>query len=132
MKEKNKSTAELNEVKTSSARRAKNLPETMEENKLGEFLRRIFGADESAYEDRLSFIGKWVIFGLLLLVEVLLLLQHIEILVKTQNWVKFTILFAAALVLTIAESLKMFILKKEKYNVVFFFSYYFFVLFLYR
>ncbi len=120
MKKKNKSTAELEEGKKMSAKRTKDLPATVEEGKLGEFLRRIFGADESAYEDRLSFIGKWVIFGLLLLVEVLLLLQHIEILVKTQNWIKFTILFAAALVLTIAETLKMFILKKEKYNVVFY------------
>ena len=120
MKKKNKSRAEWKEGKKTSAKQTRDLPATEEESKLGEFLRRVFGADEREYQDRLFSIGKWVIFGLLLLVEILLLLQHIEILVKTKNWVKFTILFAAALVLTIAESLKMFILKKEKYNVVFY------------
>ena len=91
-----------------------------ENNRLSAFLRRVFGAEESLREDRLSFIGKWVIFGLMLLVEVLLLLQHMEILITTKNWAKFSILFAATLVLTVAEALKMFILKKEKYDVVFY------------
>ncbi|MBO5736272.1 MAG: sensor histidine kinase [Clostridia bacterium] len=96
------------------------LSETEDEAKLRAYFRRIFGDDESFQEDRLFFIGKWVIFGLLLLVEVLILLQHMEILVKTKNWGKFTILFGASLVLTVAEALKMFILKKEKYNLVFY------------
>ena len=93
-------------------------PEQEEEAKIRAYFRRIFGEDKNIQEDRVLFIGKWVIFGLLLIVELLLLLQHMEILIETKKWVKFSILFAAALILTGAEALKMFILKKEKYNLV--------------
>ena len=106
---KNKSKSGEEELKKPSAQPIKKknaLSEPEEENKLNIYLRRVFGGDENSYEDRLSFIGKWVILGLLLLVEILLLLQHAEILIKTKNWVKFTVLFAAALALTVAEVVK--------------------------
>ena len=96
------------------------LTENEDEAKLRAYFRRVFGSDENLKEDHLLFVGKWVIFGLLLLVEVLILLQHMENLVLTKIWWKFSILFAAALILTVAEALKIFILKKEKYNVVFY------------
>lgn len=96
------------------------LSETEDEAKLRAYFRRVFGDEKSLREDYLLFIGKWVIFGLLLLVELLILLQHMENLVLTKNWVKFSILFAASLILTVAEALKMFILKNEKYNLIFY------------
>ena len=120
---KNKKKQGEKEVKESAVLPTDNQKSTLqteEESKISIYLRRIFGGDESSYEDRLSFIGKWVIFGLMLLVELLLLLQHTEILIKTKNWTKFTILCTATGILTVAEALKMFILKKEKYNVVFY------------
>lgn len=95
-------------------------PQSEDEDKLRAYLRRIFGGDEEIQEDRLLFVGKWVIFGLLLLVEVLILLQRVEMLILTKDWFTFFLLFGATLVLTVAEALKMFILKKEKYNFVFY------------
>ena len=89
-----------------------------EEDKLRIFLRRIFGNDEGLKEERLLFIGKWIIFGLLLLVELLILLQHVEQLILTKNWWSFYTLIAMMCILTIAETLMMFTLKKEKYNFV--------------
>lgn len=89
-----------------------------EEDKLRIFLRRIFGNDEGLKEERLLFIGKWIIFGLLLLVELLILLQHVEQLILTKNWWSFYTLIAMMSILTIAETLMMFTLKKEKYNFV--------------
>ena len=44
-------------------------PEQEEEAKIRAYFRRIFGEDKNIQEDRLLFIGKWVIFGLLLIVE---------------------------------------------------------------
>ena len=87
-----------------------------EEDKLRIFLRRLFGSDDDLKEERLLFIGKWIIFGLLLLVELLILLQHVEQLILTKNWWSFYTLIAMMCILTIAETLMMFILKKEKYN----------------
>ena len=43
-----------------------------------------------------------------------------ENLVLTKGWGKFSVLFTAALMLTVAEALKMFILKNEKYNLIFY------------
>ena len=53
-------------------------PETDEEAKLRAYFRRIFGENESQYEDRVQFVGKWVLFGLLILCELLIVLQHME------------------------------------------------------
>lgn len=89
-----------------------------EEDKLRIFLRRIFGSDDDLKEERLLIIGKWIIFGLLLLVELLILLQHVEQLILTKNWWSFYTLIAMMCILTIAETLMMFTLKKEKYNFV--------------
>ena len=89
-----------------------------EEDKLRIFLRRLFGSDDDLKEERLLFIGKWIIFGLLLLVELLILLQHVEQLILTKNWWSFYTLIAMMCILTIAETLMMFTLKKEKYNFV--------------
>ena len=93
-----------------------NLQTETEEDKLRVYLQRVFGNDEYLKEDRLFFVGKWVIFGLLLLVELLILLQHVEILILNKNWGSFYTLIAMMLILTITETLKMFILQKEKYN----------------
>ena len=89
-----------------------------EEDKLRIFLRRLFGSDDDLKEERLLIIGKWIIFGLLLLVELLILLQHVEQLILTKNWWSFYTLIAMMSILTIAETLMMFTLKKEKYNFV--------------
>ena len=93
---------------------------TEDEDKLRAFFRRLFGTEEEIQEDKLLFIGKWIIFGLLLIVELLILLQHAERLVVTKNWWGFSTLFTATLILTGAEALKLFILKKAKYNFVFY------------
>lgn len=96
------------------------LSETEDEQKLRAYFRRIFGADERSYEDRVQFIGKWVLFGLLILFELLILLQHVEKLVLTKNWGSFFVLFTSALVLLVAEAVKMFILRQDKYRFVFY------------
>ncbi len=95
-----------------------NIQAGAEEDKLHIFLRRVFGNDENLKGERLLFIGKWIIFGLLLLVELLILLQHVEQLILTKNWWSFYMLIAMICILTIAETLMMFTLTKEKYNFV--------------
>ena len=96
------------------------LPETEEEAKLRSYFYRIFGEDENQYEDRVLYVGKWVLFGLLMLVEMLIVLQHVEMLIKTRNWAIFSVLLGAAVLLTGSEILKMFLFKKDKYNLIFY------------
>lgn len=85
------------------------------------YLKRLFGEDEKLYEDRLLFIGKWILFGLLVLVELLILLQHAENLIITKDWFTFSVLFIAALVLTLAEAVKLFFLHQDRYRMIFYF-----------
>ena len=92
-----------------------------EDDRFQVYLKRLFGEGEGEYEDRLLFIGKWVLFGLLVLVELLILLQHVENLILTKDWFTFTILFAAAFILTIAEAVKLFLWKQEHHRMVFYF-----------
>ena len=91
-----------------------------EEAKLRAYFKRLFGSDENQYEERLLFIAKWVLFGLLLLVELLILLQHVENLILQGNWFMFSVLFIAAVVLTVAEGVKLFVLRQDKYRTVFY------------
>lgn len=95
-------------------------PETDEEAKLRAYFRRIFGENESQYEDRVQFVGKWVLFGLLILCELLIVLQHMEKLILTKNWFNFSVLFGSALVLVAAEAVKMFFLPQDKHRSVFY------------
>ena len=111
---------ELEKTLSQTVEQGDTLSETEDEAKLRAYFRRVFGGEDNIQEDRLLFVGKWVIFGLLLLVEFLILLQHMENLVLTKGWGKFSVLFTAALMLTVAEALKMFILKNEKYNLIFY------------
>ena len=92
-----------------------------EDDRFQAYLKRLFGEDENLYEDRLLFIGKWVLFGLLVLVELLILLQHVENLILMKNWFTFTVLFAAAFILTIAEAVKLFLWKHERHRMIFYF-----------
>ena len=85
------------------------------------YLKRLFGGGDVLYEDRLLFISKVVLFGLVLLVEVLIMLQHAETLVMEKSWAPFSVLFIAAFVLTMAEGLRFFILKQDRYRKIFYF-----------
>lgn len=96
------------------------LSQTDEELKIHAYFKRLFGDNENQYEARLLFVGKWILFGLLLLVELLILLQHAERLIVTKNWLSFSVLFGAVLLLTVAEGVKMFVLNQDKYHLVFY------------
>ena len=92
-----------------------------EEDRIQAYFKRLFGEEDSWSEDRLLFIGKWVLFGLLVLVEVLIVLQHAENLILTKNWFTFTVLTLATVVLTVAEVIKLFLLHQDKYRIPFYF-----------
>ena len=85
------------------------------------YLKRLFGEDKEHYEDRLLFVGKWVLFCLLSLVEILILLQHVERLILTKNWLLFSVLFVATLVLTATEAVKLFFMESDRYHKIFYF-----------
>lgn len=113
--------AQAVEIQPTAAQKTKvNILKT-EDDRIQAYFKRLFGQEEDWSEDRLLFIGKWALFGLLVLVELLILLQHAENLIVTKDWVTFTVLAAAAVVLTVAEVIKLFLLHQDRYRSIFFF-----------
>ena len=106
MRKKQKATAE--EVQQSPAPEEKENTIQEDDARFQVYLKRLFGEGEDLHEDRLLHIGKWVLFGLLVLVELLILLQRVEELILTKDWFTFTVLIAAAFILTVAEAVKLF------------------------
>ena len=110
---------EETELEASPDLKNENIAEA-EEAKLHAYFKRLFGNDEDKYEDRLLLISKWVMFGLLLLVELLIVLQHVETLIRQGNWFVFAVLTSAAVILSVAEGIKLFVLPQDKYRTVFY------------
>lgn len=98
-----------------------NQPIQEEDGPFQAYLKRLFGGGDALYEDRLLFISKVVLFGLVLLVELLIMLQHAETLITEKSWAPFSVLFIAAFVLTVAEGLRFFFLKQDRYRKIFYF-----------
>jgi hypothetical protein len=100
--------AKTEEVKQPPAPETKENTRNEDDVPFQSYLNRLFGEGEDLQEDRLLLIGKWVLFGLLVLVELLILLQRVENLILTKDWFTFSVLIAAAFILTVAEAVKLF------------------------
>lgn len=113
--------AKTEEVKQPPAPETKENTRNEDDVPFQSYLNRLFGEGEDLQEDRLLLIGKWVLFGLLVLVELLILLQRVENLILTKDWFTFSVLIAAAFILTVAEAVKLFFWTQEHHRMVFYF-----------
>ena len=111
----------LGEKETKQTHSPDKIEESGEDTRFQVYLRRLFEEGDASNEDRLLFISKVVLFGLLLLVEMLILLQYAETLITEKSWAPISVLFGATFVLTVAEGLKLFVLKQDRYRKFFYF-----------
>ena len=88
--------------------------ERWEENKLRMYFVRLFGKYDLRNEEQFIHFGKWLIFIVLCLVEILLLLQNLGEFITQKQWIRLTVFCGAEFVLTLSECMKLFVLKDGK------------------
>lgn len=91
-----------------------------EESRLRAYFVRLFGKYDFRNEGQFIFFGKWLIFILLLFVELLTVLQQIDGFPDNGGWGNFIALLVVIFVLTVSEALDLFAVKKNKAKVVFY------------
>ena len=84
--------------------------------KLRTYFTNMFGDNTPEGERRVAIFCKKVLFIVVLVVELLLLSQHVEIWVAEGEWLTFLIASAAAIVLAVTETLSLFVLKEERHR----------------
>ena len=84
--------------------------------RLRAYFTKMFGDDTPEGERRVIAFGKQVLFVVVLVVELLLLSQHVEGWVDEGDWLTFVISSAASLVLAGTETLNLFVLKDERHR----------------
>ena len=84
--------------------------------RLRAYFTKMFGDNTPEGERRVITFGKKVLFVVVLVVELLLLSQHVESWVDKGDWLTFVISSAAGLVLAGTETLNLFVLKDERHR----------------
>ena len=90
------------------------IAELWEENKLRRYFVRLFGKYDVRNEEQFIRFGKWLIFIVLCLMEILLFMQHLSEFIVEKKWVTMTFFLGVELLLTISEGMKLFVLKDGK------------------
>lgn len=75
---------------------------------------RLFGKYDLRNERQFVFLGKWLIFIVLLVVELSAILRHFDGFAQNGGWGTFFMLVIVAGVLTISQGLKLFVIKQNK------------------
>ena len=88
--------------------------ERWEENKVRMYFVRLFGKYDLRNEEQFIHFGKWLIFIVLCLVEILLLLQNLGAFITQKQWIRLTVFCGVEVVLTLSECMKLFVLKDGK------------------
>lgn len=94
--------------------------EKTDENRFRAYFLRLFGKYDFRNERQFVTFVKWLVFIVLLFVEALIFLQHFDDFEKNGGWQAFTALVVVSFVLTLSESLKLFVVKKSKVRTVFY------------
>ena len=92
-----------------------------DEKGLRAYFVRLFGKYDFRNESQFVFFGKWLIFIVLLFVELLILLQQLDGFSENGGWGNLIALLVVVFVLTLSEALDLFALKKKnKGKIVFY------------
>ena len=91
-----------------------------DEAKFRQYINDIFSDEEYFSEKRMLRLARGVIFVLLMFVELLILLQHVERILEGGSWVTFVIIVLLLVVFTVAETAKDFIYPTEENLLVYY------------
>ncbi len=91
-----------------------------EENKIRAYFVRLFGKYDFRNEQQFLYFGKWLIFTLLLLVELLAVLQRLDGFYEKGGWGSFLMLLAVVFVLSVSVALQFFAVRGIKGRMTFY------------
>ena len=82
--------------------------ERREEKPIRNYFVRLFGKINFKNEEQFLYFGKWVVFIALLIVEILMILQHIEDFKAEKGWINAIVLISLVVILTVSEAFQIF------------------------
>ena len=104
-------------MRNSSPQKSK---EKTEEKGFRAYFLRLFGKYDFRNEEQFVTFAKWLIFIVLLFVEALIFMEHFARFSASGGWKTFIFLCVISVVLTVSESMKLFIVKRSKGRTVFY------------
>ena len=104
----------------SEKKKSKKRIEKGEKNRIRAYFVRLFGKYDFRNEQQFLFFGKWLLFIVLIVVELFLIWQHIVDFQRNGGWKWLIALLALEGVLTTSEALNLFAVKDEKKRIVFY------------
>ena len=90
------------------------------ERKIRTYFLRLFGRYDLRDKEQFIRFGKWLIFIILIMMELFVLLQHFANFVASGGWVRFFLLLALESTLTISQAMKLFVVKNNKVRIPFY------------
>ena len=94
--------------------------ERKEEKRLRAYFVRLFGKYDIRNETQFVIFGKWLIFIVLILVETLIFMQHLDDYFQPKGWKIFIAILTVSTLLTLSEGLKSFVITKGKIRALFY------------
>lgn len=91
-----------------------------EDGKRRSYFERLFSRYDVRNEQQFARFGKWMIFILLVIVQSLILLLHIEDFFSLKSWIRLLPLQINVVVFTLSETFKLFVAKNKKLSAVFY------------
>ncbi len=91
-----------------------------EDGKIRTYFERLFAKYDVRNEQFFAFFGKWLIFILLIIVQLLILLQNFSSFLTLKGWWKMMPLQIAVASFTLSEALKLFVIKDKRLAVLFY------------
>lgn len=111
---------ETQNTSTKKGRLKQELQEKWEETKIREYFVRLFGRYDIHNEEQFIHYGKWLIFGALIFVELLVLFDRLGIFLKNKNWSSLIFVLIVEAVLAFSQAAKFFFVKEKKAKQVFY------------
>ncbi|MBR4942498.1 MAG: sensor histidine kinase [Clostridia bacterium] len=90
------------------------------ETRAREYVSQIFDENEPKSKELLIQVGKWALFVLLIVMEALILIQHIERVMNGGHWIALALVIILVVLLSAAEETKLFSEEKRKLKILFY------------
>ncbi len=110
----------MRELRNEKQEKREKLTERWEENKLRAYFLRVLGKYDFRDENRFVAFCKWLIFIVLVIVEALIVLYHLDNFEDRGGLPALIVILSIEFLLTLSEILKLFVFKKEKGRFVFY------------
>ena len=115
---KEKKTPETSTAEKETARRW--IFSKLGETRAREYVSQIFDENEPKSKELLIQVGKWALFVLLIVMEALILIQHIERVMNGGHWIALALVIILVVLLSAAEETKLFSEEKRKLKILFY------------